>query len=165
MSYTQIIKWALMQNITCEKKFNWRDCTTWNYCHEGGKWNLPSCSPGSEHPHRVPPDLVSSYHFLHTFATGFVQRRPKGPCHRAAMTSQACALSLHWQGKTEQRQDWPVGFLTGFTLCYRLDASFPTCQSLGKCLWTSFCPHMPEQDLLWAGCIIVMAGKALFPSI
>lgn len=147
------------------KKFNRQDCTIWNYCPEEGKWSLPACSPGSGPLHRMPLDLVSIYHFLHTFTIGFVQRCPKRPCHRAVMTSWARALSLHWWGKTEQRQDWPVGFGTGFTLRYRLNVSFPTCQSWGKCLWTSFCPHVPEQDLLWAGCILVMTGKALFSSI
>lgn len=143
------------------KKFNWHNCTTWNYCCQGGIRSVPAYSPGAEPLHQMPPDLV------------FCTAVPLGS-HNGVLRGHAPELRWHpklvdcppnWRGKTWQGQDWPVGFRTGFTLCYRLNASFPPCQ-FGKMPLNKLLPTRAGTGLNCGQvCIIVMAGNALFSSI
>ena len=142
------------------KEFNWQDCITWNYCHEGGKWSVPAYSPGWEPLHRMPPDLV----FCTAVPLGSYKGVPRG--HATELWWHPELVDCLPTGGVKQSKDktgqWVFVQVSLFVIGW-MSLFWPA--SLGKCLWTSFCPHVPEQDLLWAGCIIVMAGKALFSSI
>lgn len=120
---------------------------------------VPAYSPGSQPLHWTPPDL----NFCTAVPLGWYKGVPRCPAELRWHPELVDCLPTDGVNQSKDKAGrWGFVQVSLFVISW-MSLFWPA--SLGQCLWTSFCAHVPEQHLLWAGCIIVMAGKTLFSSI